>query len=368
MPPAIGPRVWFHVASLGEFEQARPVIESLKSACPEADIVLTFYSPSGYRMRKDYPHARVSYLPADLPGHARRWLEAVKPDIAVFVKYDLWPGYIRALVRRRVPAILISAHWNANDRFSSWANPLVKPWLRRFDKIFLQRPAGLEALRKAGFENLAVAGDTRIDRALELPGESHVHLGARWEAAGPFVLVAGSTWPPDESILFEVTREMPGRFLIAPHDVREENIRRIESTVPGPSQRWSTFEPGHPFKYLILDGIGLLAYAYELGDLAYVGGGFGEGIHNTLEPMAHGRPVLFGPRFHQFPEAVDAVAAGAAFPVSDPRSLEAVLRQLAAPDVRRTAGERASSLLESHRGATRVITAYLLESLPCRPS
>jgi 3-deoxy-D-manno-octulosonic-acid transferase len=365
LPKKQGKRIWFHVASLGEFEQARAVIEGLRRKRPDIDIVLTFFSPSGYEQRKKYPHARVCYLPADVPGNAARWIDGIAPDMAVFVKYDLWPGYVRALVERHIPALLIAAHWTPGQRMASWSNPLVRQWLKRFDRIFLQRGDQLEAFEKMGYHNLAVAGDTRIDRSLELPAESQVRLPGTLQDLGRLDLVAGSTWGPDEAILFEATRDRPGRYAIVPHDVGEPHIDRIMAMAPGECVRLSAYRPEMPFKYLVVDRIGLLAYLYALADAAYVGGGFGKGIHNTLEPMAYGIPVIVGPRHGRFPEAVDAIRLGGMFAVEDAPSLRRILDRLSDRSVRQQAGAIVREYLEAQSGASARLVDYIAESLPC---
>lgn len=361
-PAPSGQRVWFHAASLGEFEQARTVIEGLAKARADLDIVLTFFSPSGYRQRKDYPYARVMYLPADLPGHAAAWLDAIQPDVAVFVKYDLWPGFVRALADRGIPAVLMSAHWSPKDRLTSWANPLVRPYLRQFARIFLQRDDHLGWFGRLGFP-VDVAGDTRIDRCLQLPGECHQRLPDILRQMERFVLVAGSTWGPDEEILFKVTRDFPGHFMIVPHDVHPSNVERILRRAPGEACTLSAYIPGRDFKYLVIDRVGLLGCLYALGDLAYVGGGFGRGLHNTLEPMAHGVPVIFGPSFHRFPEAADVLALGGGYQVSAAADLQTVLENLSAPEARAAAGTVCRNYLLHHQGATQKILDYLVNFL-----
>ncbi len=364
-PKKKGKRIWFHVASLGEFEQARAVIEGLRQKRPDIDIFLTFFSPSGYAQRKDYPHAHVHYLPADVPGNAGRWIDGLAPDMAVFVKYDLWPGYVHTLVDRHIPTLLIAAHWTPDQRIASWSNPLVRHWLKRFDKIFLQRGDHLEAFRARGYHNLAVAGDTRVDRCLQLPDESSTRLPQSVRDIGRLDLVAGSTWGPDEELLFAATRDRPGRYAIVPHDVSGAHLDKIMALAPGECVRLSAWQPEMPFKYLLIDRIGLLAHLYALADAAYVGGGFGKGIHNTLEPMAFGIPVIVGPRHDRFPEAVDAIRLGGMFAVDDEDSLRNILDRLSERAFRDRAGAAGREYLEAQRGASARLVDYIAESLPC---
>ncbi len=366
LPEKTGHRIWFHVASLGEFEQARPVIEKLKRTDPDLEIILTFFSASGYQIRKDYPLAIVRYLPADLPGNALQWLRIVKPDIAIFVKYDLWPGYLQALHKLNIPSILISAHWTPGALFTSRSLPPTRPLLKAFRQIFLQKGDDLEYFRKKGFNNLSIAGDTRIDRSLELPREAKGKIPGWLLNSGQFDLVAGSTWPPDEKLILKAISANQLKVLIAPHDVGEETIRRLLRLVPVPVARLSTLseETAIP-QVVIVDSIGLLSVLYTLGKIAYIGGGFGNGIHNTLEPMAHGKPVIFGPKYQKFPEAVDMIKAKAAFSVSDERGILETIYALQQGTTAETAGETAHQYLLKNAGASDKVANYILEFLPC---
>src|SRR5687768_13799111 len=311
-------RIWFHVSSLGEFEQAKPVIETIKMKRPEVEIILSFFSPSGYNAKAGYAHAEVHYLPPDLPGHAALWANLIKPDLAVFVKYDLWPGYLRALHDNGIPAILISAHWSSSKKFSSWSLPLTSTLLKKFQRIFFQRPAELEYFSEKGFQNITVAGDTRIDRCLLLAAEAGERLPKEILAEHPFDIVAGSTWPQDEELIIEAIRQRGLRAIIAPHDVSYDNIRRLVSKFTFPSQLLSDLNNTGPVSgVIVVDSIGLLPVLYAVGKVAYVGGGFGRCIHNILEPAAHGKPVIFGPHYDGFPEAIEMIKLGCARSVKD---------------------------------------------------
>ena len=363
-----GPRIWFHVSSLGEFEQARPVIEKIKSSREEIEIILTFFSPSGYTVRSGYPLATVLYLPADLPGNARKWLDVIQPDMAVFVKYDIWPGYLQALDQKSIPSLLISAHWQPSHRFSSYHLPPAQGLLRRFKKIFLQSDEHLEHYRQEGFTNLDVAGDTRIDRCLNLPGEVHERIPAILSRYQPFELIAGSTWPKDEELLIVAIDRLKLKAIIAPHDVSGDNIRRLMHPLPFPSFRLSEMDEQDVSDFtsgaIIIDNIGMLNVLYALGDIAYVGGGFGSGIHNTLEPMAHSKPVIFGPAFQKFPEATAMVKAGAARSVSNSKDLQDAIEYFKMGVNVEGAGKAALDYLSHHAGATGKVSKYILESIP----
>ncbi len=354
-------RIWFHVASLGEFEQARPVIEWLKKEDASLDIILTFFSPSGYNQKADYPLAHVFYLPADLPGNAEKWISMVEPDMAVFVKYDLWPGYLRALQKSGTPSLLISAYWVPGKRFHSSTMPLTRSLLLQFDQIFLQKGDHVRYFREKGFHNLQVAGDTRIDRSLQLEGEAISRLPSWLKDLPVFDIVAGSTWPKDEKMLLEVSENLGLRIILAPHNVSLDNIRRLRKQISRPVTVLSEYkEPDNPSDILLVDSIGMLNVLYSIGRIAYVGGGFGSGIHNTLEPAAHHKPVIFGPAFTDFPEAIGLQEENAAWSVSNTETLTTVIQNLLTSDTYQDAGDRAFNYLVAHRGASEKIGRYIM--------
>ena len=358
------PRIWFHVSSLGEFEQARPVIEKIKRERPAIEIILSFFSPSGFEIRKAYPFARVVYLPADVPGAAQDWLNAIRPDLAVFVKYDLWAGYLRELYRKNIPYVLISAHIKGGFGFHSWSTPPVKGLLKKAKMIFLQKETSMTTLRDKGFFHIRVAGDTRIDRALQLTNDAAHQLPATIRNLGTFDLIAGSTWPADEHILIPIIQQLNLRVIIAPHDIRPSNIDRLIKAIPVPAVKLS--EIAHAkgnIRVLVVDNIGMLSMLYALGDVAYVGGGFGKSIHNILEPAAHGKPVIFGPRYHAFPEAEELVETGSAFAVRNTSELAERVSYLQGKHGEE-AGQKAWQYLHKNAGATEIVTSYLLESIP----
>jgi len=355
-------RIWFHVSSLGEFEQARPVIEELKKSKPEADIILTFFSPSGYEIRKNYALAKVFYLPVDLPGNAKYWIKQVKPDLAVFVKYDLWPGYLLALVKHKIPFLLISAHFRPGT-LSSWSIPPTSYLLKKAKAIFLQNEEWMGKVKQKGFHNIHVAGDTRIDRTLSLVQETNDRLPQQLHDLRPFDLVAGSTWKEDEELLIPIIEQLNLKVILAPHDVSESNVARLMQHISLPATRISKITGANDkTRIIIVDNIGMLAYLYSLGKIAYIGGGFGKGIHNTLEPAAHRVPVIFGPKYSAFPEAVDMVRSGAAISIHDQLELQNAIQHYLKDSGH--FGNLAFSYLEKHKGATQIITAYIRESIP----
>jgi 3-deoxy-D-manno-octulosonic-acid transferase len=359
-------RIWFHVSSLGEFEQARPVIEQIKELRPGTEIYLSFFSPSGFEQKYNYEFASVLYLPADLPGNAKKWLNAINPDFAVFVKYDLWPGYLNALSRMGIPAILISAHWVPGFGYSSWSNPLTRNLLKDFRKIFLQRGDHLDQLHRKGFQNISVSGDTRIDRARKLPEEvnkrlPYIILRENFD----FDIVAGSTWPEDEELLIATIMKLNLKTIIAPHDISAPRIDNLLKKISIPSVRLSelkSLDPG--IRVLVIDQIGLLSVLYALGKIAYIGGGFGKGIHNSLEAMAHGKPVIFGPNFRKFNEAIDMVALKGAWSIHNKEELIHIIQQLMLTGKSEEAGLLAKQYIEDHSGATSIVTDYIMKSIP----
>jgi len=358
-------RIWFHVSSLGEFEQARPVIERIKELRPGTEIVLSFFSPSGFEQKYNYELATVLYLPADLPGNAKKWLNAIKPDLAVFVKYDLWPGYLHALSEMGISAILISAHWVPGFGFSSWSNPLTKNLLKDFRKIFLQRGDHLDQLQRRGFQNISVAGDTRIDRAMKLPGEVEKRLPHILRDIVDFDIVAGSTWPEDEELLIDTIIKLNLKAIIAPHDISASRIENLLKKLSIPAIKLSELKSwDHGTRILIIDQIGLLSVLYALGKMAYIGGGFGKGIHNSLEAMAHGKPVIFGPHYQKFNEAIDMVALKGAWSITNKEELSHTIHQLRNPGKSEEAGEIVKQYLKDNSGATAIVIDYILKSIP----
>ena len=305
-------RIWFHCASLGEFEQGRPVIESYRKAHPDVKIVLTFFSPSGYNVRKNYHGADyVFYLPADTLLNVKRFLDAVDPVAAVFIKYEFWYHYLELLHRRNIHTILISAIFRPEQHFFKWYGGFFREMLRFLDHIFVQDKLSEELLNSIGLTNITVSGDTRFDRVAEVVSKAEA-VGAIEDFAGDApVLVAGSSWPPDEEIIARYARERRGmmKFIIAPHEVDSKNIERIMKLFGAKAVRLSDYNSrgSGSFTILVIDRIGILSSVYRYAYICLIGGGFGKGIHNTLEAATWGKPVLFGPNYTRFREAVDLI-------------------------------------------------------------
>jgi len=389
--------LWVHVSSLGEFEQGRPVIEAFRERFPDWQIVLTFFSPSGYEIRKNYPLANlVCYLPADTRRNARDFLDRIQPDATIFVKYDFWANYLFELKKRTVPTLLVSALFRPGQPFFRWYGSLWRQMLGCFTHIFVQNETSAMLLRDIDFHKVTVAGDTRVDRVLALapppptpPPNGRREISHKVEESlnkeaqrtantenqeqraikpssplgeGMGVgLIAGSTWPADEDILLPVLHDPTFaqlRWIIAPHEPSEKHLAQLLPRIKRPWARHSAWG-GAPTDVLIIDSIGLLNTLYRYGRVAYIGGGFGKGIHNTLEPAAFGLPIIFGPNYEKFEEARQFVARGGAFPVHNASELAEVLKKLEDPEVYRLASAAVAGYLEESRGATRAVLAFL---------
>ncbi|OGX89838.1 3-deoxy-D-manno-octulosonic acid transferase, partial [Hymenobacter coccineus] len=361
------PRVWFHCASLGEFEQGRPLMEAHRRAHPGTKIVLTFFSPSGYAVRKDWPGADyIFYLPLDTRAHARAFLDAVRPELAVFVKYEFWYHFLTETRRRGVPAVVVSAVFRPEQVF-------FKPWggffrgiLGQLSHIFTQNQASADLLRQHGLTRVSVAGDTRFDTvaATALAPPRPLPLVEAFVADGAPVLVVGSAWPEDLPALGPLLRRYAGqiRVLLAPHEITESHLAQIETVLPGQVLRYSqaTAATAAGARLLLFDNVGLLSQLYRFGQFAYVGGAFGKGLHNTLEAAAFGLPLFFGPTYSKFQEAVDLVALGCATPVTTAAELEAAFARLLADDaLRLKKQDQALDYVHQQAGATARIMAQL---------
>lgn len=297
-----------HVASLGEFEQGRPIIEKIRLEHPRYKILLTFFSPSGYEIRKDYPGADyIFYLPIDTPRNARRFLDIVRPEIAIFVKYEFWINLLTGLRRRGIRTYIVSAIFRRNSVFFRQWGGLWRQALETFDTLFVQNEESRILLGKLGFDNVVVAGDTRFDRVAQIAANAkRIELVERFRG-GERLFVAGSTWGPDEELLIELMNANPGiKFVVAPHEMDESRIARLIGETRGGAVRYTRCTDSTVLddkQLLILDTVGILASVYGYATWAYIGGGFGVGIHNTLEAATFGLPVAFGPNYAKFKEA-----------------------------------------------------------------
>ena len=320
--------VWMHVASLGEFEQGRPVLGQIRKHHPQYKILPTFFSPSGYEVRKDYAGADyIFYLPTDTPRNVKRFLKIAHPEVAIFVKYEIWHNYLRQLKARGTRSYLISAIFRRNSIFFRSYGFWWRQSLDCFEQMFVQNEESRALLHEIGFDNVIVAGDTRFDRVAELAKSApKIEIVERFKGESK-LFVAGSTWGPDEDILQHIIEQNPDiKFLIAPHEMNEERIGKIMATTSHGALRYTKCDEKSDLssaQVLILDTVGLLSGAYSYATWSYIGGGFGVGIHNTLEAATFGLPIAFGPNYQKFKEARDMVALGAATKVESAADLEA---------------------------------------------
>ena len=356
---------WFHAPSLGEFEQGRPLIESIKGADPTAKVLLTFFSPSGYDVRHNYPFADVvCYLPFDSHRNAVKFVEKVKPAKAIFVKYDIWYHYLNVLHQKHIPAYLISAIFREQQIFFKNYGAWYKKALLLYTQIFVQDPASFELLKIHGITRSAVARDTRFDRVYEIVKNAKQIPELISFKGKSTVVVSGSTWPKDEDLLIEYIHQSSDelKFVIAPHEVHDAHVEAICKKLTVAYQKWSTLDPAKlvSSKVLIIDTIGLLSSLYRYGEWAYVGGGFGVGIHNTLEAATYGIPVVFGPNYQKFKEARDLIQRGGAFSVQSFDDLKTQFDMFANnQEERMEAGKVASMYVKQKKGATRYILSVI---------
>ena len=356
--------IWFHASSLGEFEQGRPMMEKIKAEHPEYKILLTFFSPSGYEVRKNYNGADViCYLPFDTPYRVKKFLNLANPSIAVFIKYEFWGNYLQELKHRNIPVYIISSIFRRDQLFFQWFGYPYRKMLYCFTHLFVQDDRSAALLKEFGITNVTVTGDTRFDRVLDVRNQARElspveHFVCEGGKEKRLTLVAGSSWPQDEEILIPYFNEHPEmKLIIAPHEIHREHLMYIESLLKRPSVRLSDVFHDQSLAEgkdcLIVDSFGLLSSIYRYGTIAYIGGGFGAGIHNTLEAAVYGIPVLYGPKYHKFKEAKDLIKVGGGFSVSDKQSFcEKMDELLTYHEVLEAAGESAGQFVNGNAGAT----------------
>ena len=322
--------IWFHAASLGEFEQGRPVIEALKELFPQYKILLSFFSPSGYEIRKDYPLAdEVLYLPADMPRNAAQWVQRHHFVAAFFIKYEFWFNYMRALKDAGVPLFYISLILTPDSYFFHWYGRWFLRQLGNVTHFFVQDDATAQLLQTRGLTNLTVCGDTRFDRVAAIARQAKPFPEVEQFIGGRNCIIAGSTWPPDEKLLVEGCKNLPDDYCIvlAPHDISESHVNQIRTLFPN-HQLYTELDAQKHSKVLVVNTIGILSQLYQYARFVYIGGGFGVNIHNIQEPVTFGCPVVFGPKYKSFKEAVDLVGLGGAFPVEDAEAWASVVERL----------------------------------------
>lgn len=358
--------IWFHFASLGEFEQGRPVLEAVKNDYPQHSIVVTFFSPSGYEARKNTPLAdAVYYLPLDRAANAREFISAINPVMAIFTKYEYWYHFFNELHKQHVPLYIISGIFRPGQVFFKWYGGLHRKMLKMVTWFFVQDIPSKHLLHDAGITNVTISGDTRFDRVWANAQQPKSLPEIAAFKNGQKLFIAGSTWPADEKLLAETLSEYPGwKFIFAPHEISEDKINSLISLLPKETTlRFSEIShlTSH-ISYLIIDNIGMLSSLYQYADIAYIGGGFGAGIHNTLEAAAFGMPVIFGPKYDKFKEARDLVDLLAGFNINNHEELNSTVSFLIYDDEgRNSAAIAARNYVQQNVGATAAIMKYIKE-------
>ncbi len=364
--------VWFHAASLGEFEQGRPVMDAIRTQWPEHEpplyLLVTFFSPSGYEVRKNYQGADfVSYLPLDTRTNAQHFLDLVRPDAVFFIKYEFWYHHLREVQRRKIPLFLFSAVFRPKQIFFQWYGRAFLNLLTDYDHIFVQNESSAALLARHQIKQTTVAGDTRFDRVSATAHTSiHLPLAEKFKDQHP-LLIVGSAWGEDLEVIlpFFNQLEVPLKMIIAPHEIKEATMRRIEQTCQSKTCRYSEALAHEAklteSKVLIIDNVGMLAKLYYYGDWAFVGGAFKQGLHNILEPAAFGLPVFFGPDYRKFPEAEDLIKQGGACSIANEGELRSRFMSVYTEKARRNTGTNAKAYIEAHQGGTKQIADFYLE-------
>ena len=354
--------VWVHAASLGEFEQGRPIIERIKELHPDYKVLLTFFSPSGYEVRKDYPGADiVCYLPIDTPVNAIRFLRLVRPSMVFFIKYEFWYNYLHILKHRGIPAYSVSSIFRPDQIFFRWYARDYAKVLRCFTHFYVQNEQSRTLLESIGIKEVTVSGDTRFDRVLQIKAQSKCLPIIESFSKGRKVFVAGSSWQPDEDVLapyFNHNREW--KVILAPHVIGEDHLKQILSKMKGRVVRYTQTTPEEAAEAdcLIIDCYGLLSSAYRYGCVAYVGGGFGVGIHNVLEAAVWDIPVIFGPNNSHFAEARGLIAKGGGFEITSADDFSSLMSRFSTDtEWLKQCGQNAGKFVESCTGATEKILA-----------
>lgn len=356
--------VWFHAASLGEFEQGRPLMERLRREHPEYKILLTFFSPSGYEVRKNYEGADViCYLPFDTPGNVMSFLRLAHPCMAFFIKYEFWNNYLHACHFKNIPVYSVSSIFRENQVFFRWYGKAYGHVLKCITHFFVQNEFSRELLLRKGFSNVTVVGDTRFDRVLDIAKQAKELPVVEQFKQGSRLMVAGSSWGPDEDLIIPYFNEHPElKLIIAPHVIKESHLKEIEGKLQRPSIRYTQVSEENITKAdcLIIDCFGLLSSIYRYGEIAYVGGGFGSGIHNVPEAAVYGVPVMFGPKNRKFREAQALLQLGGSFEIIDEASFKETLdRLLTDEDFLKARGRLAGEYISGNSGASDLIYTFV---------
>jgi len=353
---------WFHCASLGEFEQGRPVIEEFRKQHPAFKILITFFSPSGFEVRKTYNGADyIFYLPIDTPSNAKRFLETVNPEVVFFVKYEFWFNYIKNIRRKKIPFFIISANFRQGQHFFKWYGGWFRKQLKGIIRIFVQNQKSADLLQKIGITQVTISGDTRFDRVHSITQHVKPFPVIEKFCKDSDVFIAGSSWPPDEELLTKLinSEKTKCKFIIAPHMVDKPHIAAIaEKIKKGHVVLYSEADEENVMyaKVMIIDSIGILSHVYQYGKIAYIGGGFGSGIHNILEAATFGMPVIFGPKYHKFQEAVNLIEEGGAYSIRNEQEFsDVVMKLMSNPALLKEKSEIARNFVQKNIGGTEII-------------
>jgi len=363
--PSNSKTIWMHVASLGEFEQGLPILERLRTKYPEHKLVLSFFSPSGYEVKKNTTVADVVvYLPMDSNSKVKRFLDLINPELAIFVKYEVWPNYLYHLKKRKVPTILVSAIFSERQIYFKSYGGFMRKSLGTFSHFFVQDEKSKKLLESIGFSNSTIGGDTRLDRVSEILKRNNQLDFMDSFKNNQLCLVAGSTWSEDEEILIDHINntEEKVKFVIAPHEIKPAHIEKITSALQKRTILYSEIDNQNlkEFDILIIDTIGLLTKIYSYANIAYVGGGFATGLHNTMEPAVFGIPIIIGPLFEGFKEAKDLVKEGGIISVSNQDSFNNLMSELLNNPISiKNIGDINSNYINSNKGAADLIMQYI---------
>jgi 3-deoxy-D-manno-octulosonic-acid transferase len=360
--------IWIHAASLGEFEQARPIIQELKKSYASYKIVVTFFSPSGYEIRKNYELADVvCYLPFDTKGRVQKFLEMTHPELAIIVKYEFWPNLLNQLKERSITTILVSGIFRSNQHFFKSKNDWMRKALNTFDHFFVQDESSQQLLKSINLTNSTVSGDTRFDRVVKILEQDNTLDFVAEFKNGQYTVVAGSTWQEGEGLLVSyIHQSIDEKFIIAPHSMSEKHIKRLEESIDKKVILFSEKEEKNLSEYdvLIVDTIGLLTKIYSYADTAYIGGGFKTGLHNTLEAATFGVPIVIGPQYDKFKEASDLVKLGGCISVKNQEEFSAIFQRLKTDEVfRKETGKINLDYIQQNKGATKKIMQYIDKKL-----
>ncbi len=363
--------VWFHCASLGEFEQGRPLIENFRSQYPNHKILVTFFSPSGYEIRKGYTGADIiTYLPLDTSINAKKFIKIVNPQLAIFIKYEFWPNILKELKSNHIKTILVSGIFRENQAFFKWYGGWMQKSLKSFDHFFVQNDSSKKLLKNIGFENITISGDTRFDRVFDISNQDNQIDFIEKFTNQKQILVAGSTWPKDETLLIEYINKHAGdneKFIIAPHNINLKDIEELKNSFTKKVVLFSNPNETDDAQVLIIDSIGILTKIYSYADIAYVGGGFGISIHNILEPASFGVPILIGPVHQKFNEAQELIALGACTVIDPIDTFNSELKNLFNnPKLCKSKGAISKAYILKNNGATKKIFKYIIKTIPAK--